>query len=279
VERRMKNLIIILILLASIQSVNAIEIMPDNKLYPLDTAIERLQLLISITPESDANLNLEFAEERLQEIQTMITENKIGDIESAQENHDANLASLEENMENMDSEDITGLQERLQEHERQIIQLTEAINKEEISVEAKDNMERVISEMSTRTGIASTEAQNEIEEKIALEKGWITDEKLDELLANVNSWGRVQSNIGDYEGGTAKVRLQEDGADTQVFSFKVSEGTIIRCDCDSSNVVKIDINDVQEIVAAIDDKRPTRLMDIAVAKYGVTKEQIEEVLN
>jgi hypothetical protein len=264
----MKKIIIIFIMLISIGTVHAEEVMPDDNLYFLDRAIEKIQLWASFTPEKDAQLNLQFANERLEEVRTMIRENKPAQIQEAKIIHESHLAAIEESMEDMDVEDIRPIQTQLREHEEGIIELMDETDDKDI--------EEIISEMSTQTGLTSTEAKNEIEEKEWLDKGWITDEKLKELLDNVNSWDRVQTVIKDYEGETIIVRIQEDRADTQVFNFKVQSGSIIRCDCDSSNIIKINKDDIDNIVAAIDDRSQIRLVEMAIKNYGVTREQIRE---
>ena len=274
----MNKIIIFLVLLANIQAVNALEIMPDDRLYPLDRAIENIQLKILLTSEAKAKKNFELAEERLQEIQAMVIENKIETAQRVQEIHDTHMAGIEDSMENMDQDDIAGIKERLQAHEQQIIGLTEIINREKISINARNNIEAIISEMSTRTGMASSEAQSEINEQIGLAKGWLTDDKIDELLENINSWDFVKPHIEENEGETAVVRIQEDGKDSQTFGFRVLEGTLVRCDCFSTDEYTIDKEDVKEIVDAVDRQSVTRLTKIAIDKYGVTRDQIEEAV-
>jgi len=47
-------------------------LLPDNPFYPLQTAIERIQLMLTTDPESRARLHLQFAERRLVELNETI---------------------------------------------------------------------------------------------------------------------------------------------------------------------------------------------------------------
>lgn len=51
-------------------------ITPDSTLYGLDTALEKLQLAITTNKQEKAKLELEFAQERVEEVVKMINEKK-----------------------------------------------------------------------------------------------------------------------------------------------------------------------------------------------------------
>lgn len=264
----MKKLIIILVLLSSIQSVNAFEIMPDDPLYFLDRAVEKIQLSLALTSSKNAQLNIQFDQERIQEAEVMIAENKVEEFKEVVQLHKIHLATLETNMETIAADDITIIKGQLEDIEQQVIDLSDSINGAQLSIEDNAALDRGISDMSTRVSQASTEAQAEIEEQEKLATGWVTDEKIDELLENINSWDRALTLINANEGQTATVRIQDDGADTQVFNFKVLEGRLIRCDCASDTIIIIDKENILDVTSDIDSHNwlslSTRAVDIGL---------------
>ncbi len=65
---------------------------PGSLLYPVDLAVEDLRLSLAPSPEEQAQLHLAFAQERLEEIQTMLQAGQAEGLATAVENLDEHLA-------------------------------------------------------------------------------------------------------------------------------------------------------------------------------------------
>ncbi len=65
---------------------------PGDVLYPVDLAVEDLQLALASTPEQQAQLHLAFAQERAAEIQQLIQEGRADQVEEAVQNLEGHLA-------------------------------------------------------------------------------------------------------------------------------------------------------------------------------------------
>ncbi len=70
-------------------------ITPDNFLYGLDVALDKLSLLLTFDPEAKAKKGLEIARERLLEAKEMISQNKLDSALKAQEEHKAMIREVE----------------------------------------------------------------------------------------------------------------------------------------------------------------------------------------
>lgn len=66
--------------------------LPGDLLYPLKPAGEQIRLLTSLTAEGDARLHIEFAHQRLIEIQGLVFENRYDRIPAAVANFDAHVS-------------------------------------------------------------------------------------------------------------------------------------------------------------------------------------------
>ncbi len=65
---------------------------PGDVLYPVDLAVENLQLALASTPDQQAQLHLAFAQERAAEIQQLIQEGRADQVEEAVQNLEGHLA-------------------------------------------------------------------------------------------------------------------------------------------------------------------------------------------
>ena len=70
-------------------------ITPDNPLYGLDRAMERLDLALTFNRAEKAKKGLIHARERLAEVKSMIEAKKLAEAEVAQEAHDEEIAEVE----------------------------------------------------------------------------------------------------------------------------------------------------------------------------------------
>lgn len=93
-----KILTIILIMVLALPIVSAEETYagttPDSPLWGVDVAIERIQLALTFDNAKKAKLRLKFAEERLQEVNAMITANKIQHAKKAKLKHEEHMKNI-----------------------------------------------------------------------------------------------------------------------------------------------------------------------------------------
>lgn len=66
---------------------------PGDALYPVDLAAEQVQLALTASLEQKAELRAQFAQERVQEIQTLLQEGKVDQIPAALQNLETQLAA------------------------------------------------------------------------------------------------------------------------------------------------------------------------------------------
>jgi hypothetical protein len=67
---------------------------PGDRLYGLDLAVEKLQLDLATNPQSKAELNLAFAQERLEEARGRLEEGDVENMETALDEYGATIAAL-----------------------------------------------------------------------------------------------------------------------------------------------------------------------------------------
>lgn len=86
---------------------------PDSFLWELERAIEKIDLLLTFDEAAQAQQELNYAKERLAEVQVMVSENNLEDAEAAQEEHDELLEDVEESIKAMDGGDEEQLAEEV----------------------------------------------------------------------------------------------------------------------------------------------------------------------
>lgn len=73
-------------------------LLPDNPFYPLQRAIERIQLMLTFDPEDKARLHLQFAERRLAELNETLAKNQTRYVEKLKIDYDDEINETENEM-------------------------------------------------------------------------------------------------------------------------------------------------------------------------------------
>jgi len=120
-------------------------ILPDNPFYGFKGFFEGLQLFLTFNPEGKANLHLQFAEQRLAELNQSIAENKLQNVQSLEKNYENELqgASRETNNTQALGRNATALAEHVAEETfKHTLVLEDLLNK--VPAQAKVHIENAI---------------------------------------------------------------------------------------------------------------------------------------
>jgi hypothetical protein len=170
---------------------------PDSFLWNLDLALEKIDLLLTFDETEEAKKELEYARERLLEVQAMVAEDDVEAAEEAQAAHDELMEDVEETLEAMgngDGEqelaDEVEIEEKLNEH-RMLVQKVEGnmLKTKGLTAEQQAKVQTMFQNMGESADgvkIQIQEKKNKTKIKIKAEKG-MTDEEIAALEEQVRT--------------------------------------------------------------------------------------------
>ena len=230
-------------------------ITPDNPLYGLDRAIERIDLLLTFNKAEKAKKGLVYARERLAEVQAMIAANKADAAEDAADGYNESITEVEANIEDLEETNSTEELETVVELEGEINlnrmyveHLGEGVlvkTKGNITAEQQAMIDAIGAAMTNQTGHLKIEINNKKEEvkvKIKVEGG-MTEEQVDALEANIGDELIAKGKSGvlltkqekEKEQATDKEQKQEGEEESDQDQEQEQEGQEDSTADDSSN--------------------------------------------
>ncbi len=202
---------------------------PDSIFYGLDIAIERIDLALTFNKAKRAEKGLEYAKERLAEVQEMIREKKIEAARIAQKAHDEELIEVEKEIEELSEENAT-------EELKTVIELSEEVNihkmivehmsqalikiKGELTEEQQAMIDNIISSINNTTTKLKIEIQNKGEEtkiKLKIQTGK-TDQEIE---------AEIEELIEEYElerKGKSKVYKEKKEKEIEIEDEEIEIG-------------------------------------------------------
>jgi len=148
---------------------------PDSVLYGFDKAIDRLRLSLALTRVKKSQLALKIAEERLQEVRTMVELNKQKEANLAEIEHNKLIDLVEMELPDVTDDetdkDVQDLEERLEWHREKVIKIKERIltqQKEKMTPEQIEHLNNVFEKIEDRVDNSRLNLLNK--QKIKLEK-------------------------------------------------------------------------------------------------------------
>ncbi|OIO42249.1 hypothetical protein COU62_04055 [Candidatus Pacearchaeota archaeon CG10_big_fil_rev_8_21_14_0_10_35_219] len=206
-EEYMKCIIFGFLLIVLISPVNAQQattidpgVTPDSFLWGLDKAFDQITLLLTTGDVDKAKKGLEIAEERLAEIREMIKENKLEEVEKAQEAHGKTLLKVKEKVKEVEDDDslrkiekVIEIEKELEKHDDDVEQTFGELKvkieiKGEITQEQKDLIDSILNSLKGQVGEVEIEIKNK-KNKIKIEIEQETGKSDEE----------VEIEIGDIE--------------------------------------------------------------------------------
>ena len=206
-EEYMKCIIFGFLLIVLISPVNAQQattidpgVTPDSFLWGLDKAFDQITLLLTTGDVDKAKKGLEIAEERLAEIREMIKENKLEEVEKAQEAHGKTLLKVKEKVKEVEEDDslqeiekVIEIEKELEKHDDDVEQTFGELKvkieiKGEITQEQKDLIDSILNSLKGQVGEVEIEIKNK-KNKIKIEIEQETGKSDEE----------VEIEIGDIE--------------------------------------------------------------------------------
>jgi len=206
-EEYMKCIIFGFLLIVLISPVNAQQattidpgVTPDSFLWGLDKAFDQITLLLTTGDVDKAKKGLEIAEERLAEIREMIKENKLEEVEKAQEAHGKTLLKVKEKVKEVEDDDslrkiekVLEIEKELEKHDDDVEQTFGELKvkieiKGEITQEQKDLIDSILNSLKGQVGEVEIEIKNK-KNKIKIEIEQETGKSDEE----------VEIEIGDIE--------------------------------------------------------------------------------
>ncbi|NCN98904.1 hypothetical protein GW923_01850 [Candidatus Pacearchaeota archaeon] len=195
-------LLIVLISPVNAQQATTIDpgVTPDSFLWGLDKAFDQITLLLTTGDVDKAKKGLEIAEERLAEIREMIKENKLEEVEKAQEAHGKTLLKVKEKVKEVEDDDslrkiekVIEIEKELEKHDDDVEQTFGELKvkieiKGEITQEQKDLIDSILNSLKGQVGEVEIEIKNK-KNKIKIEIEQETGKSDEE----------VEIEIGDIE--------------------------------------------------------------------------------
>ncbi|MEM5805531.1 MAG: DUF5667 domain-containing protein [Candidatus Aenigmatarchaeota archaeon] len=188
-------------------------ITPDNLLYPLDVALDKLSLLLTFDPTAKARKGLEIARERLLEVREMIIQNKFQDAEKARAEHRGILNEIENSITALKTDNSTEelkrtleIEKEIEEHEDEVNSvLGEAVLKVKVkgglTQEQLQALENFVSTLKNRT--------DEVKVKIEIKKGEVKTKMKNQFnLTEIE----VEENVKKLENITGLTRIIQEKA-------------------------------------------------------------------
>ncbi|MEM5811989.1 MAG: DUF5667 domain-containing protein [Candidatus Aenigmatarchaeota archaeon] len=188
-------------------------ITPDNFLYPLDVALDKLSLLLTFDPTAKARKGLEIARERLLEVREMIIQNKFQDAEKARAEHRSMLNEIENSIKALKIDNSTEelkrtleIEKEIEEHEDEVNSvLGEAVLKVKVkgglTQEQLQALENFVSTLKNRT--------DEVKVKIEIKKGEVKTKMKNQFnLTEIE----VEENVKKLENITGLTRIIQEKA-------------------------------------------------------------------
>jgi len=204
-EEYMKCIIFGFLLIVLISPVNAQQattidpgVTPDSFLWGLDKAFDQITLLLTTGDVDKAKKGLEIAEERLAEIREMIKENKLEEVEKAQEAHGKTLLKVKEKVKEVEDDDslrkiekVIEIEKELEKHDDDVEQTFGELKvkieiKGEITQEQKDLINSILNSLKGQTGEVEIEIENK-KNKIKIEIEQETDKSEGEIEIEIES--------------------------------------------------------------------------------------------
>jgi len=204
-EEYMKCIIFGFLLIVLISPVNAQQattidpgVTPDSFLWGLDKAFDQITLLLTTGDVDKAKKGLEIAEERLAEIREMIKENKLEEVEKAQEAHGKTLLKVKEKVKEVEEDDslqeiekVIEIEKELEKHDDDVEQTFGELKvkieiKGEITQEQKDLINSILNSLKGQTGEVEIEIENK-KNKIKIEIEQETDKSEGEIEIEIES--------------------------------------------------------------------------------------------
>ena len=192
-------------------------ITPDNPLYGLDRAIERIQLMLTFNKAEKAKMGLEHARERLSEVKAMVEQNKLNEAETAQEGHDSELAEVEAEIEGIseenatsEMEDVVALKDQVNEHRMLVERVDGALikTKGNLTAEQQAMLDDLLSSIENTSLKLKVEVQNKAEStqlKIKVQTGK-SDDEVNAIVAEIQETYQLE-NKG--QSGVIQSHIQE----------------------------------------------------------------------
>lgn len=171
-------------------------ITPDNFLYGLDVFIDNIRLAITAGDIEKAKLSLQIAEERLAEVKVMIEQNKLAEAQTAQAEHDKNLAVTETSVGQIARTNATeeikeeiNVEKALKQHKAKVETVSGELKvkikvKGELTAEQQGLIDSILSSMEGKSGEVEIKIDNKKQEtkiKIKQQTGKSDEEIEDEV--------------------------------------------------------------------------------------------------
>ena len=239
----MKKLYMIIMLILLTTSVFAQEegmkksgITPDSPLYGLDRAMESLRLALTFNSEKEANLHLEYAEERLAEIQKMIEENKAQYVTKLELARQKSLNKSNEYMEKAKEKgrDVSELALKVQEATSKHLAILDGLL-EKVPEQAREHIQNAIERSSMNKAVESITKEkpvvgegNKPEDKgadVQSENNDMTDDKKSDVASG--KYGEdVDGKGAGEDAGKGKLVMQITDKKPEVLNITSLEVTI-----------------------------------------------------
>lgn len=201
---------------------------PDNPLYGIDLALDRIRLLLTFEQKSKARVGLEVARERLLEAREMIIQNKIEAARTAQNEQisslsevESSIAALRRDNSTEEIEDVIEIEREIEEHEDEIETVEDELQvkiriRGNVTVEQQALIDSILSQMQNKTGEVKIRIDNkkgETKIKIKVETGK-DDDEIEELEK------RIEVREGLFDLRSEKALEQIEDAEKKINEVK-----------------------------------------------------------
>jgi len=159
---------------------------PDSWLYPLDVAMDKINLALTFNPTEKAKKGLNIARERLMEVREMIKENKLNDSKIAQKGYinvldvvQSSVKKIEKTNSTQEIKDQIEIETDLEKHKAEIAGIKGELNvrmkvKGNITQKQQALVDSIFGDLENKTGEVETEIEsekNKTETKMEKESG------------------------------------------------------------------------------------------------------------
>ena len=222
---------------------------PDNPLYGIDLALDRIRFLITFEQKSKARLGLEIARERLLEAREMIIQNKIEAARTAQNEQISSLSEVESSVAALrrdnsteEIEDVIEIEREVEEHEDEIETVEDELQvkiriRGNVTAEQQALIDSILSQMQNKTGEVKIRIDNKKDEtkiKIKVETGK-NDDEVEELERKIE----VRERLFDLRSEKALEQIED--AEKKINEVKEKLSTV--------NASQVNVTAVNNLVA------------------------------
>lgn len=218
--------------------------------WGIERVMEQLNIALTFDPATKAKKGLAYADERLAEMQVLLTQNKFAEANEAQESYDTELDNAIDNIEQIESdaetadaekelEEVATLQTLIETHSQKVSEIKDKIlvrQKDRMTEEQIANLGEVFRKISHKSQELKSRT-SEKREKIKL-KYKVLNEATDKEVAKVEQ--KIQQRIKNRED--IRIEIKTETADTEK-EIKIEKGKeetkiIVRSDDGSEVEIK-----------------------------------------